>query len=711
MSAYRPGMPPAQAAALQFITDRLRDIPMFERLTPDQLARVASIVQVMRYEPGAIIFQQGTPAQGLIVYAQGTGVLTRINAQGYEERVSIVEPGVYLGESALAFEETHTVTLRAMQPSTILLLAQRDLTALLIHAPEIRTNLRIPLAPGTASAALYGSGSRGTGQRLFTGQRSDETVLEIHRRHPWAFLRGLWLPFLLTAGALAGIVVLGGQSPVWIALFGLFGLIIPGLIVVYLYLEWRNDFLIITDQRVIRIWRHLLRFENQINEIPLERILEVSVEIPPADPMAQIFNYGTITLRTAGEANHISLSIMPNPKAIQQRVFAQRDRFQEVNERNRRQAIQQNIEQALGLRPAQTATAVDNGNAAIVQIDTVGLPFLRTRFLNDEGDVIYRRHVTVWLEHTILPLLLLASSLMLPFLAGLLQLPVGVMLGAAGLAGIIGLIWLYLADWDWRNDMMILGRDRITLVHRRPMFLQNEEQIVRLAQVDNVMSEVTGPLNTLLNRGTIRISLLGSNEAKIFDKVYDPASIQAELSHRQTQYKAREQQAETRDQQQQMAEYIAVYHQTMMAAQQGGLNGQPAQPTAQPQATPAPHFQPTQPVQPVQPTRSAPPAQPAVAPAAYAPEPTSPRPRFEPPAGPPVTNAPSARPHLPQRDQPFNTQPHLPPIAPATPPDLPEAGPRPGAPPPPPDLPELPPLSESIRPPKIPRRRADDLPT
>jgi hypothetical protein len=76
-----------------------------------------------------------------------------------------------------------------------------------------------------------------------------------------------------------------------------------------------------------------------------------------------------------------------------------------------------------------------------------------------------------------------------------------------------------------------------------------------------------------------------------------------------------------------------------------------------------------------------------------------------------VTNAPSARPHLPQRDQPFNTQPHLPPIAPSTPPDLPEAGPRPGAPPPPPDLPELPPLSESIRPPKIPRRRADDLPT
>ncbi|MCS7071369.1 MAG: hypothetical protein NZM00_07685, partial [Anaerolinea sp.] len=264
-------------------------------------------------------------------------------------------------------------------------------------------------------------------------------------------------------------------------------------------------------------------------------------------------------------------------------------------------------------------------------------------------------------------------------------------------------------DWDWRNDMMILGRDRITLVHRRPLFLQNEEQIIRLAQVDNVMSEVTGPLNTLLNRGTIRISLLGSNEAKIFDKVYDPASIQAELSHRQSQYKASEQQTGARDQQQQMAEYIAVYHQTMMEALQGGPTGQPTQPPVGQgrQAAPAPWFQPTQPAQPARttaPTAPSPSVQPAALPQ---PESTPPRPHFEPPARPQVANAPVARPHLPQRDQPFNTQPHLPPA----PPDLPETSPRPGAPPPPPDLPELPPLRESIRPPKIPRRRTGDLPT
>lgn len=705
MVAYPPTMPPAQAAAVQFITDRIREVPMFERLNPDQLARLATIVQVLRYEPGAIVFQQGTPAQGFIVYAQGTGVLTRINAQGYEERVSIVEPGVYLGESALYFDETHSVTLRAMQPSTILFLARRDLTNLIVNYPEIRTNLRIPVAPGTASGALYGTDGLGSAQRLFKGQRSDETVLEIHRRHPWAFLRSFWLPFVLVIGGLLGIILLGSQSPIWIAIFGLFGFILPGLIMVYLYLEWRNDFLIITDQRVIRIWQHLLRFENQINEIPLERILEINVEIPPADPAAQIFTYGTITLKTAGEANHMSLSIMPNPKGIQQRVFAQRDRFQESRERRKRQSIQQDIEKALGLdanSAAQSGGAPSGHNAPVVQVDTVGLPFLRTRFTNHEGAVIYRRHMTVWLEHTFLPLFLLLSGIALLPLSGLLQVPFGVAVAVTLLTTFISFVWLYLADWDWRNDMMILGKDRITLVHKRPLFLQNEEQIVRLAQVDNVMSEVTGPLNTLLNRGTIRISLLGSNEAKVFDKVYDPASIQGELSHRQTLYKSREHEAGTRDQQQQMAEYIAVYHQTVTAALGGTPTGQtPAAPAQAPAAVP--HFQPTQPVQPPQPTVT------------YQPATVTPRPHFEPTAAPPlVANAPTARPHLPQRDQPFNTQPHLPPAQPLTPPDLPEASP-PGMgappPPPPPDLPELPPLSESIRPPKIPRRRPGDLPT
>lgn len=669
-------------SAIAYTTERIRTLPLFERLSAEQLAILAGQFQILRYDPGAIIFQQGQPAQGLIVYAQGAGMLTRINAAGVDERVSMVEPGIYLGESALYYEEQHTVSLRAVQPSVILFLARRDLAHLLTHQPELRTNLRVPLAPGMTGGALMGDG-RASGKRLFKGQREDETVLHLYKRHPWAFLRHYWLPLVGVIGGLLGIVLLGGQSPIFLFGFGFFGFLLPGLVMLYQYLEWRNDFLILTDQRVVRIWDHLLRFENLINEIPLERILEINVEIPPGDPLATLLNYGTLTLKTAGEANNIVLDLMAAPKTIQDVIFAQRDRFQETNEQRQRQAIQADIEQALGLRTANPQAAGqpprERGRSHDGErVATVGLPFIRTRFMNEQGEVIYRRHSFVWLEHVIIPLLVIAASGLLILFGGFTPLPFGVIAAAAFLLFIVGVIWLYINDWDWRNDLMVLGDDRITLIHRRPLWLQNEEQIVRLAQVDNVVSEVIGLLDNVLNRGTIRISLLGSNEAKVFDKVYDPAAIQAELSHRQSSFKLQEHEQGIRSQQQQMAEYIAVYHQAVTAA--------PAAP-----APPAPTFQPSQPIAPAQPTIPVQ-AQPTA--------PETARPHFAPvPAQPTVANSASRQPHLPVRQQPFNSPPaFLTQPAPTVP-----AGAPP--PPPPPDLPELPPLSETIRPPRVPRRR------
>lgn len=571
-----------------FIISRLRNIPLFAQLSTEQLEQVAAVVQVLRYGPGQLVFQQGQPNAGMLYFVSGRGVLT-LHHNGMESLVGEILPEQYINENALYTEGLETANLRTAEESLLLFIPRRSVIHLLQKSPEIRTNLRVQQT----------GDNRAMSRRLFTGQRSDETVLHVYRAHWWAFGRFLWLPILLFIGMIIFALSTIGTTPaLGLTLLGL-GIVLTGGVGFYLYYEWANDSLIVTDQRIVRIWRNLLKFENTVNEIPLERVLEVNFEIPPADPFAIMFNYGTLSIRTAGEAANFSMMMMPDPKKIQSIIFEQRDKYQTEAKNRSKNIIREEIERALGvdqpINPSQSAKPSDHANTSQQE----GLPFLRTKYVTGAGEIVYRRHFTVWLAHVLLSLLVLIGSVILGFLALLPTFPLtggtGVILAIIMFIG--GILWFYAADWDWRNDLLIVGESDLTLIHKRPLWLQNETQRIRLAQVDNVLSDVSGLMNNLLDRGTIEISLVGSNERKKFDMVSAPSEIQAEISRRQAEFKSRQATSEALSQRQAITDYLTVYHETMatpsQATQAMPAQSVPQQPAPQPQQQ-GPTFYPPQ---------------------------------------------------------------------------------------------------------------------
>jgi hypothetical protein len=335
---------------------------------------------------------------------------------------------------------------------------------------------------------------------------------------------------------------------------------------------------------VIKIWNFLLRLENTLSEVPLDRVLEVNVEIPPADPFARIFSYGTIVVRTAGQTGSIKLDTMPSPKKIQEAVFTQRDRYREIVTQRQRSGVYDDVQRALGRIPAgeqAVPPSVAVRNATVQTGSEQGLFFARTRFANQDGALVYRKHITVWLAHVFLPSLVVLTGLVIIFASFLA--PESVLRGGVGFGGgllvtLIGVIWFYLADWDWRNDVFIVANDTVTIIRKRPFWLQNETDRIRLSTVDNVVSDVSGFLNNLLNRGAVRVFLIGADArgAKILGPVHDPQQLQAELSRRQATLKAIQQQSEAQSNRQAIADYIVAYHQTV----------NPPAPGAIPQANP-----------------------------------------------------------------------------------------------------------------------------
>ncbi len=609
--------------AMPFVQSHIRNLPLFQQLTPPQIGVLANIVQVLRFDPGQLVVQEGQPDQGLLLFVSGRGVLTRYAPNGAEETVGAVTPGQYIDESALYNQGVEALTLHVVEAAIVLLIPRGPFVQMIRQYPEIRANLRVETAQYAHVAQPGQNTPRDTAARLFRGQRTDETVLQVWRRHWWAAARHGWIPVLVAIGLFALALGIAGQAPALALGAAGMAVIIPGIIIVYLYYDWQDDSVILTDQRVVRIWHQVLLFETEINEMPLDQVLEVNTSIPPGDPFARLFQYGNITVRAAGQGINMVLDMMPQPMTVQSMIFAQRDRFKERLEQRQRDAVRNDIQSALGMSPSTPGAEYPLSNP-VGKEHNIGLPFIRTKTIASNGDLIYRKHTSVWIEGVFWPALVIIGAgvlFLLVLLAPNFPLRGGLGLAVSMFVLIVGVVWFYFADWDWRNDLFIIGTETITLVRQRPLWLQNEVERIRIAQIDNVRSEVHGLINNLIDRGNVRISLIGTDvkDAKVMDNVLDPQEIQAEISRRQSMLKASRQQSDIDQQREVIKEYLQTYHeiaQTQEASRVVPPAAQPTQPMppAQPtfyvpaQTTAAPPASPTQPVPPAQPTYYPPPA-------------------------------------------------------------------------------------------------------
>ncbi len=545
---------------LRFIASQLRQISLFARMTPDQLERVASIAQLMRADPGTVLVWQGQPAQQFIMLVSGTAMLVQQTPQGFEQQVGMIGEGQHTGEEALYSDRLEPYTVRVVDSAVVLVVPKAPLAALIFQTPEIRANMGVQQTATREQVSL------------FKGQRPDESVMHIFKRHWWAFVRRLWLPIGISTLMLLGAAFLLASVP-WLAML-LFGaaVLIPGAVAFLLYADWQDDCLIVTDQRLVKISDTLLQFEKKVSEIPFERAHEVNAEIPP-DPFARIFRYGTVTIKTAGAAGTITIDTLANPAKIQKLIFSQRDSYHQNAGVRSRELINQDIDAALGIPNAQMQTPAParrvDGLPAHSPVNTSVNPF-RTRYVNADGASVYRRHISIWLRHIAPGFLLVMGGIGLaiasPFIPALRAIEFAALAAAAALV-IVGAFWAYVADWDWRHDMLIVGKETIMLIHKRPFWLQNDVEQIRLAQVDNVISEVMGLINTLLNRGDIRISLIGGDtqDAKRFSSVGDPQSVQSEISNRLAQLQTAQQSGALDAQREAFAAYLAAYHQRAQA--------------------------------------------------------------------------------------------------------------------------------------------------
>lgn len=145
--------------------------------------------------------------------------------------------------------------------------------------------------------------------KTFEGQRSDEEVLYVFRRHMLSSFKGfLFLVFMILIGCVP--FLLWRDNPVmvfvWIA-FGLVGLLGYG----YSKMLWYFSFYLITNQRLRQVRQKSL-FKKTVVDLDLENIQSASFGVPGI--FGSMFNYGTILVQTS--AGDLVLSMVSHPETV-----------------------------------------------------------------------------------------------------------------------------------------------------------------------------------------------------------------------------------------------------------------------------------------------------------------------------------------------------------------------------------------------------------
>ncbi len=546
----------------QFIESHIRQLPKFATMPWQNLQWIAEAFQLMRVEPGEVIFAQGEETTGMYLFISGKAQLIRTDENGQSQVLGVVGTNQYLNEAALYSPGVETATLRVTEPAQVLYLSRTSLLNMLTHHPEIQEYLPVPVLSELEKTRRK--------EKVFQGQRDNEIVLLDTRRHWWAWARKTWLPIALM---LVILIVNLGFVPTALALAidGL-SMVICGLWILYLYLEWRNDHVIITSDRVTRIERQILTFTTTINEIGLPSIQAVNADIITSDPFSRIMNFGQVELRTAGAAGNIVLSVIPNPEYVQDLIWDSRNKAFSQQDREHRNTIRATIDKALGQTnedPNSDKELPKEATAAKPEVRQRSFGLWPTHFINEEGKAVYRKHAIFWFQKAFLPLLVVFGAIGFGIISTVV-LNWGIIgLTIAAFVFVVGTLWLLWVDWDWRHDMYIVSDEMIELLHRRPLWLQEESDQVLLASVDNVFSDKSGLVQSVFNYGDVKISLLGGDrgDQKIFRSIPKPHVAQAEITRRQSRLRNKQSEKEERRRREELAEYLSVYHETMQTNQ------------------------------------------------------------------------------------------------------------------------------------------------
>jgi hypothetical protein len=528
---------------------------LFSGLNEQQVIQVARDFSLITLVDGQQLSGQSNLGNSFFILLEGKVIARRRTQSGMHVDETLV-PGDFFGEETLYNGEAVEISILASKKARLLRIDLGRFSKLLRKFPIIHKNLRRTME------------SRRLAQTVrFDWLHTDEQVYRVSRKHDTYLLVSLAGPFLL--GIISVLIIFFISTPDAAPTTWLIGVLVSlfsfGLSMIWggwNYIDWSNDYYIITNQRVVWV-EHVIWLYNSREEAPLTTIRSVDVK---TNILGRILGYGDVMVNTY--TGRIVLSTVGQPFLMAATIEEYWHRAQSRSEEEEDQALEDALRRKLDLanEPEEDLLDLQSEPPRVKQADERGSlfgNFFKMRF--EQGSVItYRKFWLVLLKKGWKPTLaitvlftVLGVSLILSLLNILPGLNLWVVFLLGGIVFLFGLLpwWVY-HYIDWRNDIYQVSDRYIFDIERRPF----GTEIKKSAPLENILSlehERIGFLGYLFNYGNVTIYV---GDARFqFQGIHDPARAQQDVFNHMYALRRKRELVEAARQRERIASALSMY--------------------------------------------------------------------------------------------------------------------------------------------------------
>ncbi len=537
----------------------LRRIHLFHDLKDEELAVISAQMEEEQCEGGKLMFAQGADADRFYIIHQGSVDITGLQ-RGQTQHVATLVAGDYFGEEALLENRPRSATAKAVEKCVLFFIERAAFKAMVKQFPRLKAEFDASVTGRKLARKLH-----------FDWLAPNEVIYFLARKHEVVLAEALTGPMI----ALIVSVLLVGYFFLTRSFFVIFGggfLFLLSLAWgVWNWIDWGNDYYIVTNQRVIWLEKVIALYDSR-QEAPLSTVLSVGVE---TDQIGRIMDYGNVIVRTY--VGKIPFGHVAHPYQASHMVEEQWTRTKQQASRVEKEAMRNILRQKMGL-------TVETKQDETLKVDrTVTPTFYRRSLLNrlasnwfklrteDSGTITYRKHwfvlwQQVW-QPTVLMLLLgfgmVARLIMLARTPGdqLFDVsktpPIDTMMLALPIVSVPIILWWIYQYLDWRNDIYQVTPDQILDIDKKPF----GTQVRRAAPLENILSteaDRVGLAGYLLNFGTVYI-VVGASHLDFHD-VLDPTGVQTDIDRRRETRVAQQREEEAAAERERMSDWLVAYH-------------------------------------------------------------------------------------------------------------------------------------------------------
>lgn len=560
------------------LIEQLRQISLFTRLKTRDLKRLAALFEHVEYNQGDFLTRQGEIGDSFYLLVSGQATVWHMDSDGAEQAVRVLNPEDHFGITSLFLDEARDATVRIDQNSTILSLERSLFNDLLDDLPAIRDDLTLPEALEERLRAPR-----------FKWMTPDETTIFFATRTRWSLLAAEILPSLLflTMMVIATVTRQWSYLPTIMALLAV---IIGGGWALLRWQDWRNDYYVVTNKRVVHHESRLPTMQVTVDQAPLYQIQNINMLKPSL--IARWLNFGTLDIQTAGKSGAITFYHLDEPEHCQQIIFGLLEKERSLTKISERAAIREAISQQM--QPQEETLIKADSPAEIVPstlstfgeavwdlgeddtpstepsqapdiLGTIGerLYAFLPHFREERGGIItWHKHPFVLVKAVWLPCLILTGSLLVGIAGAMAQWELyDSMVLILFIFWCLTFFWLLWRYEDWRNDIFQMTNIHIIDIDRLPLGFRESRRQASLEQIQNINVDIPNFWARIFNYGNVMIETAGVTGDLTFEWVMRPRAVQAEIFERVEALRTKKRTEEIEQRRAEMAEWFSVYNQ------------------------------------------------------------------------------------------------------------------------------------------------------